>query len=355
MIAKTQVEKEKLWQEKKDDEINPGIYSLSMNEYHLGEGISKSDLSWLIHNTPSHLWDRKFNPNKPERKVSPLMLLGTITHKLVLEPNEFAGEFIVLPEFEQVPAPSRKGKTKDEADALSARLIMEAEGWADKIAVFGTPMDGLPENKPLKITATLAQKSAFKTRLEERVVELKKNIIDAEQLEQATAMANTCLAHPRLKQLFSEGKAEQCLYWRDEDTGVLCKSRPDYMRRLGDPPFWCLSDLKSTGSASPSEEPGGFARVAHGLDYHVQDAMMRDGMNTISGENNAIVVFVAVERERPFAIAPYTLDEDAVQLGRELYKEALEIYKQCLAKNEWPGYSERLTTLKFPGYAYKGK
>ena len=355
MTAKAKAKtKEIPWQQRKDKDIEPGIYQLSMDDYHLGPGLSKSDTYWLLDHTPAHLWEHKFNPDKPERKVTPIMLLGTIMHKLVLEPEEFSGEFITMPQFERIAAPSRKGMTKNEADEQAASQIAHAETEADRIATFGNQYQKEGSQQLVPHQFTTAQISVFKARLEERVIELKKTIIDVEQLDQATEMANTCLAHPRLKQLFSGGMAERCLFWRDKDTGVLCKARPDYMRKLGVSPFWCLSDLKSTGSANPSDKPGGFARIAHGLDYHVQAAMMTDGMNAISGENTAIVVFVAVERERPFAIAPYTLEEDAISLGRERYKQALSIYARCLKKDEWPGYSERLTTLLFPKYAYRG-
>lgn len=355
MTEETKATNDKPWRERSANEIEPGIYNLSMEDYHSGPGVSKSDLVWILHHTPFHLWHRKNHPELYEFKWSPIMLLGSVAHKLLLEPDQFSEEFIVMPNIETVPSPSRKGVKKEDAEKASAERFAKARTDADKLAAFGNSKMLPPE---LKLKYTNTQVGAFKAQLEIRAEQLKKKLIDSEMFEQATAIHNSGIANKRVAQLLSNGQPERSILWRDADTGILCKSRPDYMRQLkrkDSPDFWCISDIKTTGSASPLDEPGTFVRIAHGLDYHVQDAMMRDGLNTISGEGSAIVVFIAIERNQPYAFATYTLEDDAVELGRENYKRALSIYAECLKTGEWPCYSQKLITIKYPKYAYYKK
>src|SRR5690606_33463071 len=55
-------------------------------------------------------------------------------------------------------------------------------------------------------------------------------VIKQAELDKAREMVEALRAHPLGGHLFTEGKAEQSLYWTDEETGVLCRARFDWLR-----------------------------------------------------------------------------------------------------------------------------
>lgn len=61
-------------------------------EYHQHPAVSKSDLD-LIQRSPAYYKYCK----EHEKSQTPAMLLGSVVHKLVLEPEEFDAEFAVAP------------------------------------------------------------------------------------------------------------------------------------------------------------------------------------------------------------------------------------------------------------------
>jgi hypothetical protein len=88
--------------------------------------------------------------------------------------------------------------------------------------------------------------------------------------------------------------------------------------------------------------------------YHAQEAFYTDGYRFANpGEfaDELSFIFVAVEKEAPFGVAVYELDQEAVNIGRALYKRNLETYVRCRAANEWPAYPNEVQTLSLPKWA----
>jgi exodeoxyribonuclease VIII len=112
-------------------------------------------------------------------------------------------------------------------------------------------------------------------------------------------------------------------------------------------PSGIIPDLKSCLDASPEE----FAKTIFNMDYHIQAAMYVDGLkaNNIDAK---VFVFVAVEKEPPFAVGVYVLDNDYIEIGRQQYKKALQILAQCIKDNKYPAYSEDIVELKPPRWAF---
>lgn len=93
------------------------------------------------------------------------------------------------------------------------------------------------------------------------------------------------------------GAAELSAYWIDQETGVLCRCRPDFWR--GEPKHF---------------------------------------------------IFIAVEKKPPYAVGVYKLDEESVELGRAVYRSDLRRYAECKANDNWPGYGEKIQTISVPGW-----
>ena len=148
--------------------------------------------------------------------------------------------------------------------------------------------------------------------------------------------------HPTCQKLFAEGAPEESIFWHDPDSLLLCKGRPDWTHYgIGADSRPYLLDLKTTKDASPA----GFARAVENYRYHVQAAFYLDGWRAATGRWCDEFIFIAIEKEPPYAIGLYRLPEWKIEEGRNLYHRALATYEWCRDHDEWPSYSEDIITL----------
>lgn len=155
-------------------------------------------------------------------------------------------------------------------------------------------------------------------------------------------MCASVMAHPAAGRLVREGQAEVTLRWRDPLTGLRCKSRCDY---------WVKAkrfavDVKTTEDASPEA----FARSVYKYRYHVQDALYRQGFAEL-GEPIKHFAILAVEKTPPYAVAVYTLDEDAIMKGYNSARGNILKLDECIRANTFPSYSQGVETLSLPPWA----
>ena len=171
-------------------------------------------------------------------------------------------------------------------------------------------------------------------------------IVTAEEGEMLTGMVASVRAHPAANALLSgPGIAEGSAYWIDEQSGELCRCRPDFYRQdLG-----IIVDLKSTRDASPKE----FARSIANYRYHMQSAFYQDGVESSTGDFIKGFVFVACESTAPYAVAVYQLDMQGVEAGRIEYRRLLLDLADCKASGKFPAYSDRIETISLPAWTAK--
>lgn len=150
------------------------------------------------------------------------------------------------------------------------------------------------------------------------------------------AMRRALFAHPMAGELFaSKGVAERSLFWRDRQTGIWLKCRPDFMpahRRI-------IVDYKTAVSANPDDLP----RVISELGYHQQAAWYMDGYEAVFGNAPEKFWFVVQEKKAPYLVTIFALDEAALDVGRDRNREAIDLFARCLSRNEWPGYRNPAT------------
>ena len=167
-----------------------------------------------------------------------------------------------------------------------------------------------------------------------------KSIITKEIYRQATDMAEAISHHPTARKLLTDGKAEQSYFWDDLETGAKCKCRPDYIRR-----GFCV-DYKTTQDASPD----GFQRSAYNYRYHVQAYWYLHGL-AANGITDLDFVFIAQEKEPPYAIAVYYADEFVLKLGEQEAKEDLQTLQHCIDIGSFSGYPDNIQPLGLPHWA----
>lgn len=166
-----------------------GVYDLSNEQYHAGEGLSRSNL-WTFKKLPKQFWYEKLSGKYERPKETEAYLLGNLTHTLVLEPKLFDSQYFVMP---KVNRTTKQGRA-DYAEALE-----QSQG---------------------------------------------KTLINEDQLIQAQSMRDSVFANETAVQILESAKTEKSLFWTHEPTGLLCKSRPDILNGA------IAGDLKTTLDAS---------------------------------------------------------------------------------------------------------
>ena len=137
---------------------------------------------------------------------------------------------------------------------------------------------------------------------------------------------------------FVDGLAEQSFFSEDDRTALWMKARLDWITEND-----TIVDLKTVAAGGAS--PANFAKQVANFSYHLQAAhyLEMSGMQRF--------VFVVVEREPPFQIGVYQLDDDAMAEGRYLRRKALDLIANCRVLNDWPGHTPlEPQTLSLPNW-----
>lgn len=259
---------------------------MTNTEYHANSAISKSDLD-LINRSPAYYRYVKKNP----KEQTLAMLLGSVFHKLVLEPETFTAEYAVC------PAVDRRTKAGKE--------------------VY----------------------QAFVNSLNDGV-----EVITDDAYKTAHSMAAAVKSHPIANKLLQGGQAESSWFW--EENGVKCKCRPDYLRA----DIKCVIDLKTTQNASPES----FMKAAYDYRYHVQAAWYLRGLRAC-GINAENFIFIAVEKDSPYTVCVYAADELMIELGNSEADKNLNTLCECMKSGNWYGYEETpiIHSLSLPDWVSK--
>lgn len=157
----------------------------------------------------------------------------------------------------------------------------------------------------------------------------------------ADALVDAVRAHPVAGAIFAaDGRAEQSMYWVDDETGVTCRGRVDWVHPRA------LVDLKTALVAAPSR----FSRSLVDYGYALQAEWYSQGWHALTGERLPFV-HVVVEKEPPHLVAVYQVDADALAYGAEKASLARRIYAECESNDDWPGYSPEIELVSLPAWA----
>jgi hypothetical protein len=151
-----------------------------------------------------------------------------------------------------------------------------------------------------------------------------------------------------------DGLREVSFFWTDEQSGVLCKVKPDVLLPNG-----TVVDLKSTTDASRDS----FSKAIWDRSYAMQGAFIVDGIRALFLKTNTPPNFtlpdkfllVAQEKTAPYFTSFYDLGPRSMVIGEQQYREALELYVDCEMNieegKEWPGYTKGIEEIEVPGWA----
>lgn len=259
-------------------------------DYHAIPAVSASALKEL-RRSPLHYYGRYLDPRRPAQEPTPAMRNGTLVHCAIFEPHALDARYVVKPDGVDY-------RTKD------------GRAWRD---------------------AQTAE------------------IVDDTQMQAALAQAAAVRALPDVAALLADGYPEASAFWVDDDTGELCKCRPDWVStgHGSDGKSVILVDGKTCQDASPD----GFGRAIWNYAYHLQAAWYVDGFEAATGLNVHGFVFAAVESAWPHAAAAYMLGDDVMDKARKEYRRLLNTYAECRRTGVWPGYAPGVSLINLPTWA----
>ena len=203
------------------------------------------------------------------------MLLGTLIHAMVLEPEEVPRRFV-------------------RAEDADRRTKVGKEAWAKLLEQAGD--------------RRLIQSGTWDLAV------------------RVTESVCTDLASFMLIEQCRSGMIEVPLFW--ESNGVSCKGRPDAVLSDG-----TIVDLKTTSDCDPKKYRNELFRRY----YHTQAAFYRRGLMSNGGGWRSHII-VAVETTAPYAVGVYRLGSQVVDSADLKIREWLDVYRECVATDRWPGY-----------------
>lgn len=263
--------------------MTPGIHSIPFAEYTALDAVSNTALG-KINSCPAAY---RYWREHPDEKATPAMKLGRIAHRAILEPREFAREFVTT-------------------------YAVKPEGMS-----FATK-DG----------------KAFKATAEENGLE----VITKAEADFLKGAAQSIAAHPTAAAMLHSGAPEQSVI--ADYNGIPIKARVDFLTN-GD----SLIDLKTTASA----EPRWFERDILNLSYFRQGAFYLDCCKA-AGLPVKHFCLLAVEKTPPYLVACYQLSRDYIELGRQEYVRLIGLLAECQKSGRWPSYSDSLIKVDPPAW-----
>lgn len=162
------------------------------------------------------------------------------------------------------------------------------------------------------------------------------------ELDKARAMVAAVRAHPVAGPLFEQGEAEMSLYADDPATGVKLRGRTDWLTTHNGQFY--IVDFKTSVTA----EPESFSRIGAKFFYHGQHAWYEDLVKAVGLSKSPRFIDVVVEKEPPYTVTVVEFDTESVNEGRRLNRQAIDLYAQCVERNEWPDYGPIIHTISVP-------
>jgi hypothetical protein len=267
-----------------------GIQTITSEEYHSSCALSSSLAYLICSQSPLHAWTAsRLNPDY-KRQEEEKFDIGTAAHALLLEGSASVA-MLDYPDW----------RTKE---AQEARVAFRAAG---KLPILSKHWDDIRA----MVAATGPQLDALK--------------VDPP--------------------LFKDGEPEQSLFW--EEDGIQCRARPDWLRD----DRATIDDYKTTkGSANPES----WTRTLYQIGADIQAAFYLRGLLAINLPKVYIPQpsfrFVVQEQTAPYALSVVSLGPAALEIANRKVEYAIHKWRECLEKDEWPGYPARVCVAEIPGY-----
>lgn len=288
-----------------------GIYSkIGLDTYHRGDicdgpSISSSGLRTLFAKSPAHFYSEwPGNPDHVEREDKKHFILGRAAHHLFLGEDYFSNLFAAQPpEYPDAKTGELKKWTYAAAYCKDWRSARETEG---------------------------------------------KSILTPDMIESIRGMAEALSRHPIIKAGALNGLIERSMFFKDKDTGLWVKTRPDAIPTSSVD----FVDLKTTTSVLWRDLQSAIAENG----YAQQGALVRRAAREVLGISTPTFSLVFVEKTAPYCVRVVTLKDGDLDRGEKQNRECLDVIARCIKSTHWPGPGgerEDAENIELPEWAQK--
>lgn len=277
-------------------------FAMSVVPFEDYKSIKKMNASTLVHGLKSMRRLKRYLDGE-QTSESDAMRLGTAIHCAVLEPEKFALQYAVMPNFSQ-----------------------DEENVTDKG----------------QRSYSAATKYVKQCQEEWRCRNGDKTELDAWEYATCNRVFESIRECPHIVDMLNRSDKEQT--FEGVICGVECKGRVDF---IGD----VVGDLKTTTSV----ETRAFSRVFFNLEYGFRLAVYRELVRQNRGD--LPVGILAVETSGDFDRCLYRVPDELLDYSMEQVNLVLMQYRMCLDSGLWPGVDKGFDAVDFPvpGWAMKAE
>jgi hypothetical protein len=268
---------------------NGWVSGIPIEKYHSagicdGVAVSSSNLRTCWIKSPAHMFSSWCeNPDADPITPSRFMILGQAAHHLFLGEDNFSSKFVTQPET------YRDVKTGEEKEWTYKANACKA--WRDKYVDAG------------------------------------KVIVSLKDLQAIIEMAKSLAAEALVQQGLLNGLVECSGFFKDRETGLWCKCRPDVIPTdSGD-----FADLKTTSEVLTPAIQSSIRSYA----YHQQGSLVWECCEVLDQPFESFTLMF-IETAKPYCARAVPLTDDDLARGRLQNRAMLRKIKGCMDIGHWP-------------------
>lgn len=275
----------------------PGLYAVSAERYHSaalcdGPSLSSTALRTIINDGLEAYWARSpYNLDALTPPNRDAFRLGEAAHVALLEPHLLAERVAVSP--------------------YDDYRMKDARAWRADAAAAG------------------------------------RLILTRAELEQLKAMRAALDRSPRVRNALTAGRAEQSLVWRDEETGLWLKARPDF---LPNDRARLIVDYKTAASVGDDWA----TKAALDYRYDIQAWLQIEGVRKVLGIEPRGVLYIVQEKTAPYRVKLRLIDcqdpvsgrlssRDLLRIAEADARAALRDFRRCYDSGDWSDGDDLMT------------
>lgn len=171
-----------------------------------------------------------------------------------------------------------------------------------------------------------------------------KTCLKPSEAAEARAIAEAIQELPAYRDMVKEPTVPELTFcWRDEETDILCKARPD----LSTLSYLTFGDYKS--AVNPTHHA--FRAAAYRYHYYVSAAFTFEGVRAVTGIKPRRYLYFVAQSSFPYLAAAYEATADELALGRAFVRRNLRRLRDCLDRGTYPGLPGDVQPLGLPPWA----
>jgi hypothetical protein len=159
-----------------------------------------------------------------------------------------------------------------------------------------------------------------------------------------------------IPKILKNARKECSFYGTDPETGLPVKVRPDAFNTEENIGVNAVISFKTTGV----ETLDAFVRDTAKYKYEMSEGMYQDVVSNVTGKNFSVTIMIMLQTIPPYSPAVFWWTPEDIFYGKEKYRSALRLVKDCYDKKIFPGFDvfagrgcSGILEMKQPEWAHK--